>query len=657
MRREALQLCFDQVSEAIFVLDPLRGLVIEANAAAGRLLGLTREQLRALPATALQPPGVRAIARVYDEIQNNGAWQGELPLRAGDGRVIRCDVSARLLDLGRRPGILAFVRECAERSRPEASPRASDLRFRQLANTLPALVWTASAEGEVDFANDQWYAYTGLERGHMDRRRWTSIIHPDDLEPCLAASREALESGSSWRVEARNRRADGRYRWFLMQAEPVRDEAGRATGWIGTGTDIDDLKRIEQERTRLLEREQALRLEAQAVTRSAQMAGRMKDEFLATLSHELRTPLNAILGWTQTLQGGNTSSQTVSRALSQIEKSAQAQSKLIDDLLNVSDIVAGRLRLEVQPMRLSPAIQAVVEALHPTLAAKAIRLHTAFDAAADVVLGDPVRIQQIVWNVLSNSVKFTPHGGRIELALRRVDSQAEISVTDSGHGINREFLPYVFDRFRQADASTRKRHGGLGLGLSIARYLTEMHGGSIEALSEGEGRGATFVVRLPGWGRYEETAPTPMGAAFRGSVAARRRDERLRGLRILTVDDDQSTREMLGEALRRAGAEVMVAGSARDALQLLPVFRPDVLVSDIGMPDEDGYDLLRSIRALPADRGGTIPAVALTGYAREEDRAATRRAGYQAVTPKPVNLEELIGILAAVAPMGRAAGA
>ena len=648
--RQALQLVFDQSPEAVLLVDPVHNVVVEANGVACRLLHYTREELLALPAGELHPGGVQALSRFGEDTRRHGQWSGELALRTKNGQVIRCDVSASALDIGRQAGVLAFAQDASARIRAESQLRVSELRFRQLANSLPAFVWTADPDGRMDYASDQWYAYTGLARNGTEALDWLSVMHPDDRDRCATVCSEAFSRGASWRIEVRHRRADGSYRWFLTQAQPLRDASGALAGWIGTGTDIHDLKRIEQERTQLLEREKALRLEAEAVTRSAQAASRMKDEFLATLSHELRTPLNAILGWTQTLQGGNTNRQTLMRALAQIEQSAQAQSKLIDDLLNVSDIVAGRLRLEVQPMRLIPAINAVIEALYPAMESKAIRLETNLDAGADFIRGDPVRIQQIVWNLLSNAAKFSPRRGRIQLALKRAGALAEIRITDSGDGISAEFLPYVFDRFRQADASTRKRHGGLGLGLAIARYLTEMHGGTIEALSQGEGCGATFVVRLPIQISSEEACPPARpDAPQHGIPDSRGRTPRLRGLRILTVDDDRNTRDMLREALQRNGAEVEVAASARDALDKLRRFRPDVLVSDIGMPEEDGYDLLRQVRTLPATRGGTTPAVALTGYAREEDRAATRRAGYQAVTPKPVNLDELVATIAAVA--------
>ena len=408
------------------------------------------------------------------------------------------------------------------------------------------------------------------------------------------------------------------------------------------------LRRMEEDRVRLLEREQHLRLQAEAVSHDAQAASRMKDEFLANLSHELRTPLNAILGWTQTLQSGETRRETVLRALAQIEQSAQAQARLIEDLLNVSDIVAGRMRLDVRPMCLVPAINAAIETLYPAINAKGIRLETAFDLDADVISGDPGRMRQIMWNLLSNAVKFTPRQGKIRITLRRDDSHAAIAVTDSGQGIASDFLPYVFDRFRQYDGSTRKPHGGLGLGLAIARHLAEMHGGTIEVYSAGAGCGATFTVRLPVAPVWEDAGKEAARTA-NGRIAAFAHRRSLAGLRILTVDDDDNTRDMLQEALAQAGAEVLAAASARDALEKLQRFRPDVLVSDIGMPNEDGCDLLHQVRVLPRERGGATPAIALTGYARDEDRAATRDAGYQAVTTKPVNLDELLATILNIA--------
>jgi signal transduction histidine kinase/ActR/RegA family two-component response regulator len=400
---------------------------------------------------------------------------------------------------------------------------------------------------------------------------------------------------------------------------------------------------VAEERARLeraLHRERRLR-------ELAERASRMKDDFLATVSHELRTPLNAILGWTQTAQSGEASPDTLLRAITQIEQSARAQAKLVEDLLHISDIVAGKMRLEVQPMRLVEHVSAVVEALLPAIQAKQLALEMRMDASADIIRGDPVRIQQVLWNLLANAIKFTPREGRIEVILARERDHAVLEIRDSGEGISSDFLPHVFDRFSQADASSRKRHGGLGLGLSIAQYVVEAHGGAIEARSDGPGRGSVFVVRLPL--RTVEIEPAPPQRKHEAGRRTDRASSSLAGIRVLTVDDDATTREMLEEALSRAGAEVTTADSATDALSKLGSFRPHVLVSDIGMPNQDGYDLMRKIRTLPRDAGGATPAVALTGFAREEDRVASWRAGYQAMTPKPVNIAELVSTIRALA--------
>jgi CheY-like chemotaxis protein len=403
-----------------------------------------------------------------------------------------------------------------------------------------------------------------------------------------------------------------------------------------------------------LERERTLRRIAEANAHKAQAASRMKDEFLATLSHELRTPLNAILGWTQTLKRATPDAKTLDRALSQIEQSAHAQARLIDDLLNVSDIVAGRIRLEPQPMRLSLAVRAVIEALHPGFDSKGIEVATESPQLRDdIIVGDPVRLQQVFWNLLSNAIKFTPAGGRVQVVFSSSNGVARVSIADSGEGIPPEFLPYVFERFSQADASSRKRHGGLGIGLAIARYLVELHGGTVEAQSAGEGLGAVFSVCLP-LKPWDGPAPADSTVKAREGrdAADRAGTRRLEGVRVLAVDDDRNSREMLQAALQHAGATVDIAGSAREALAQMKRARPDVLVSDIGMPVEDGYDLLRQVRRLAPEQGGDVPAVALTGFAREEDRAMTWIAGFQAVAPKPVNLDGLISTLVSLVRRG-----
>ncbi|HKG13395.1 MAG TPA: ATP-binding protein, partial [Pyrinomonadaceae bacterium] len=386
--------------------------------------------------------------------------------------------------------------------------------------------------------------------------------------------------------------------------------------------------------------------------RSAQEANRLKDEFLATVSHELRTPLTAILGWASMLRKTEFERQTAQGALETIERNARAQSQIIEDLLDVSRIVTGKLRLDVRQVEPVSFIDAAVESVRPAADAKGVRLSKVLDTGPTALSGDPARLQQIVWNLLSNAIKFTPRDGRVEIRLSRVGSQVEVSVGDTGAGIKREFLPYVFDRFRQADSSTTRRHGGLGLGLAIVRHLVELHGGTVRADSEGEGRGSTFTVTLPvapvvGRDAAGEARGARASAAERGA-ADDDCPEEIVGLKILVVDDEEDTRDLLRTVLGGYGARVFVAANAREALDIAARSRPDVLVSDIGMPDVDGFELIRRVRELPAESGGGVPAIALTAYARAEDRLRVLRSGYQMHIPKPVEMAELLTVIASL---------
>jgi CheY-like chemotaxis protein/two-component sensor histidine kinase len=389
---------------------------------------------------------------------------------------------------------------------------------------------------------------------------------------------------------------------------------------------------------RVVEAERAARAEAER-------ASRLKDEFLATLSHELRTPLTAMLGWAKVLLRKREDPETLVRGLEAIERNAAAQARLIDDLLDMNRIVSGKLRLEMQPTDLAEVAQAAVEAVRPSADAKELRLQLLVDPLAGPITGDPARLQQVVWNLLTNAVKFTPPGGSIELTLRRLEGELELAVADSGIGISAEFLPHVFDRFRQGDASTTRRHGGLGLGLSIARQLVELHGGSITAASEGEGCGARFELRLPvSQARVPAVMPvSPLMATAPPEVT------RLRGLALLLVDDEADGRELVAQVLRDSGAAVHQAASAEEALSMLEQLQPDLLISDIGMPGCDGHELVRRLRQRPPEAGGRIPAIALTAFARPEDRAQAMRAGYQMHLAKPVEPHELVATVAAVA--------
>ena len=403
----------------------------------------------------------------------------------------------------------------------------------------------------------------------------------------------------------------------------------------------DELRRAAAERERLLAAEQWARAEAERVSR-------MKDEFLATLSHELRTPLGAILGWTQVLKR-KTADAEITQALEVIERNTRAQVRLIDELLDMSRITAGKIRLDAQPVLPIDVVRAAIETVTPAAEAKALRLEVVLDPVAGPVYGDPGRLQQAIWNLLSNAIKFTPKGGRVRVALQRAESRVEISVADTGVGIRRDFLAHVFERFRQADASTTRRHGGLGLGLSIVKHLVELHGGTVQAESAGEGRGATFSVRLP----VAALGMTHVVERLHGAGAPALADyliADLTGLKVAVVDDDADTRALVGKVLRDCGAQVVVADSAAAALRLVAQERPALLLTDIGMPELDGYGLLRELRALGG--AGAIPAIALTAFARAEDRTRALREGFRLHLAKPVEPAELVATVASVA--GRA---
>jgi PAS domain S-box-containing protein len=395
---------------------------------------------------------------------------------------------------------------------------------------------------------------------------------------------------------------------------------------------------------------------AQAARAHAERMSEMKDEFLATLSHELRTPLSAILGWSQVLRRRSVDESQLHQALDVIERNARMQTELIEDLLDMSRITSGEVRLDVQPLQPVSFVEAALQTVGPAAEAKAIRLEKMLDPAAGPISGDPSRLQQVVWNLLSNAIKFTPKEGKVQVVLERVNSHIEISVADTGMGIAAEFLPYVFERFRQADATTTRKHGGLGLGLSIVKHLVELHGGTVRVQSPGEGRGTTFTVQLPltvvRRGAEPEARRHPR--APKDAPQADYRVADLSGLRVLVVDDEPDARELLRQVLADCGAEVQVAGGADEALMLLRRERPHLLVSDVGMPVTDGYELLKKIRALGEAGGGRLPAIALTAFARSEDRTRALRAGFLVHVSKPVEPAELVATVAAVA--GRTGG-
>jgi signal transduction histidine kinase/CheY-like chemotaxis protein len=391
----------------------------------------------------------------------------------------------------------------------------------------------------------------------------------------------------------------------------------------------------------------AVALDNARLYREAQEASRMKDEFLATLSHELRTPLNAMLGWARLLGGGGLDAETTAKAIDSIERNTQAQAQLVSDILDVSRIITGKLRLNLRPLELALVVEAALDAVHAAADAKGIAVRAIVDGTPRLA-ADPDRLLQVIWNLLSNAVKFSPRGGTVEVRVAERDGQIEIRVEDSGIGITPEFLPFVFDRFRQGDASTTRLHGGLGLGLAIVRHLVEQHGGTVTAESDGQGRGARFIVCLPMVAvQPGESAAVPGPAKKEGDGHGRVRQS-LQNVRVLVVDDEADSRELVKVSLQQYGAMVASAASVAEAVALFSSFAPDAVVADIGMPGEDGYSLIKRIRALPAGEGGSVPAVALTAYALREDRERALEAGFSVHMAKPVEPAELAWTLLAL---------
>jgi signal transduction histidine kinase/ActR/RegA family two-component response regulator len=398
---------------------------------------------------------------------------------------------------------------------------------------------------------------------------------------------------------------------------------------------LSELKRGEAEREQILLREKAARAEAEA-------ANRLKDEFLSTLSHELRTPLTSIIGWTSLMRAGHVKGEAHAQALETVERNARTQSRLIDDLLDLSRIISGKLLVETREVDLASVVSDSIEVVRPAANAKGIRLTYECEPGAKIISGDPARLQQVAWNLLSNAVKFTPEGGGVYVRLRGDGARVSLSVADTGRGILPEFLPHVFDRFRQADSATTRQHGGLGLGLAIVRHLAELHGGTVHAESDGEDLGSTFRVTFP---LAQVSAPCACSSARDGGAFAElnlNKPETLTGVRVLVVDDEQDTRALISAVIARSGAEVTACASAGEALETLETWRPHILMSDIGMPGEDGYALIRRVRSLPPERGGHTPAAALTAYARDEDRGRALAAGFQLHLAKPFSPHELM---------------
>ena len=449
---------------------------------------------------------------------------------------------------------------------------------------------------------------------------------------------------------------DGRQLTVSITVSPIKDSAGHVVGASKVLRDTTERKKAEAALKKAVEeleaanRERLHLLESEREARSqAERASRMKDEFLATLSHELRTPLNAVLGWAHILRTGKLQVDELKQGLDSIERNARVQAQIIEDLLDMSRIISGKVRLEVQQIDLPAVVNESIDTVRATAEAKGISLHAVVDPRAGPISGDPDRLQQVFWNLLNNAIKFTPKGGQVQVLLERVNSRIEVSVIDTGEGIAPEFLPYVFDRFQQGDASTTRRHGGLGLGLAIVKQLVELHGGKVYVKSGGIGRGTTFTINLPLIALRFEADQERRPSRPRPRENQPLPDVSLADVHVLVVDDEVDARELVKRLLEMAGATVSMAGSASEAMGCILASRPDVLVCDLGMPAEDGFSLIRQLRVLEERQESVLPAVALTAYARSEDRTKAIRCGFQNHLAKPVEPAELLAVVSSLA--------
>jgi PAS domain S-box-containing protein len=647
----------------------LNGIITSWNKGAQRIFGYTADEVIGKPVTILIPsdhedeePAILARLRAGKRIEHY-----ETVRVTKDGRLL--DVSLTVSPIrgpnGDIVGASKIARDITEQQQARRALEEASERLKLALDAARLGDWSWDAKTDRVALSETAAVLFGIPPGpSMTWTQMRQLLHPEDRERARIAVVEAVANHSYYDIEYRVERSDHSEVWVSAKGRGIYADDGTVLGMLGFLQDISTRKQNEetlrqQAEALLTLNETAQRARADAeqtaaqnerLYRQAEESSRLKEEFLATISHELRTPLSAILGWTRMLRMGQLSPENSAKALDTIERNARAQAQLVDDLLDVSRIITGKLRMDVRPADPNSFIDAAVEAVKPAADAKCVRVSKVIDTGPILIPGDPVRLQQVVWNLLSNAIKFTPRGGRVQIRSARVNSHLEIVVSDTGQGISPDFLPHVFDRFRQADQKASRQHGGMGLGLAIVRHLVEMHGGSVQASSEGEGKGATFTVMLPITPVYQvDSSGSRVHPAARELLPANDITERLDGLTVLVVDDEPDTRDLLKQGLEYCGAKVRVAGSAFQALNEIKLSLPDILISDIGMPGSDGYELIREVRRLPAARGGRLAAIALTAYTRTEDRLHALRAGYDMHVPKPVELAELVAVAASVA--------
>jgi PAS domain S-box-containing protein len=626
------RLLFESNPQAMWVYDLTTLRFLAVNDAAVRHYGYSRAEFLDMTIKDIRPPEDVKLLEDFLTSEDAGlADAGEWRHRKKDGTVINVEITSNRLTFGGRPAEFVLVHDVTERKRAETALRISEDRYRDLVDNSHELICTHDLEGRVLSVNPWAARVLGYPQYALIGMHIRDGLLPEYREQFDEYLRIVKTEGSA-RGVMKVRTATGETRLWeyynTLRTEGVEKPIVRGMAHDAT------------ERRQALKREKEARLEAEA-------ANRVKDEFLSTLSHELRTPLTAIMGWADLLLHDEVDPQKQPQAIETIFRNANSQCQLINDLLEVSRIITGKLRLEFVSCELQSVIEAAAESIRPTAEAKGVRLQVLLEPNVGPVFGDPERLQQIVWNLLSNGVKFTRKGGLVQVTLQRINSHIEVVVIDTGIGIHPDFLPHVFDRFRQADGSTTRTYGGLGLGLAIVRHLVELHGGTVLADSAGEDHGAKFTVRLPAMIAHVHPLPEDFKQPALAEVEARDRQiSSLQGLRVLVVDDEIDARTLLTMMLERCGAQVVAVGSSREGLESIETWLPDVLIADIGMPVEDGYGMIRKIRKLPQTKGGQTPALALTAYARTEDRVRALSEGYQVHLAKPVDRYELAAVVA-----------
>jgi PAS domain S-box-containing protein len=664
------RLLVDSVQDyAIFMLD-VDGYVATWNRGAQKIKGYQSEEIVGKHFSTFYPP----------EDVEAGKPDAELLAAAEHGRVedegfrVRKDgtrfwanviITALRDPGGELRGFAKVTRDLTERRKNEEELRRSEERLRLLVDAVnDYAIYMLDPEGRVSTWNAGAEKLKGYRTDEIVGQHFSRFF-PEEARLEGKPERElsaALESGR-FEEEGYRVRKDGTQFWANVVITPVRDDRGELVGFAKVTRDLTS--RLEREEmARKLIREQAARTASEAseerlreaaamaerAAKRAEQASRVKDEFLATVSHELRTPLNAILGWA-TLLRERAEDPTFTRGLEVIHRNAQAQTKIVDDILDVSRIITGKLHLDLRETDLVAILRDALEVVRPSAVAKGITLSLVPLNAVSRVVADPLRLQQVAWNLLSNAVKFTNTGGKVTTEICQHGSTIKLIVSDTGRGIEPDFLPFVFDRFRQADSSITRRVGGLGLGLSIVKHIVDLHGGHVEAHSEGVGTGATFTVTLP----VRAVLPVAEDEVLEAGQASVRPAPRprLNGLKVLVVDDEPDARELLDAVLANAGCLVRTAGSAAEAFRSFQDFAPDLLVSDLGMPEEDGFSLMRRIRALPHDQGGDVPSVALTAYTHASDRTSALQAGFTTHIAKPVRTDDLLAALQNLAAFAR----